>query len=346
MSRSPYSPLVTYLYDILPGLLFCAAIGAAAIVLDRFLLLDRVVFVNYVLIAILLGFLARNVMELPSVLDAGISFSARICLFIGIVLLGARLDLREVFSVGTSALILVGLSILLTLVLAIWMGRLLRVTPQCSHLLGVGLGICGISAIVATAPAIRAKDTEMVGAIGASILTDLIVLISFPIIANALSWSDLPAGFMAGIIPSNTAQCIAVGYSFSDGAGAIATIVKSARNALMPLVILGIVYRFTLQGLPTGQSMHPQILWDKFPKFIVGFLAAAFLATFNLISPATISLAGYLSQAFFVVCFAGIGAGIRLEDIAGKNMRITGLIVPILVIRWLFIYAIWVLLPF
>ena len=332
-----YAGWSNYFIGIFPGLLFCFVIGVIAVLLDDHLVPEELFIVNYVLIALGLGLIMGNILPQLGKLEAGIEFAAKICLFIGIVLLGAKLNLVEIFQIGGNSIIIVAGSIALSIILCGWIGKKIFDNERWGHLVGTGIGVCGVSAVMALAPAIKAKEKEILAAIGASLLTDIIILIGLPSIGHPLGFSDTLAGFISGIVPSNTAQCIAIGYAYSDEAGTVATIVKSARNAWMPVVILVMTYIYTRKGLPVGEKVHPLLLWNKFPKFILGLIIAATLGSVGLISPEGVALADDLSTWFFVTCFVGIGAGIDIKSLGLQELWV--LAIGILMTLILALYA-------
>jgi len=311
-----------YIRSIIPGLLFCIILGAIALWIDANIVPDELFIVNYVLVAILLGLVVKNILPGLKLLEPGIAFSARICLYIGVVLLGAGLNLFQIFQVGANAIVMVAISITLCIGICGWLGKKLFNNERWGHLVGTGIGVCGVSAVMALAPAIQAKEREIIAAISAALLTDILVLIALPTIGHPLNWSDTLAGYLAGIVPSNTAQCIAIGYAYSDAAGVIATIVKSARNAFMPIVILVLTFIYTRRGLPVGQKVGAYLLWSKFPKFIFGLMLAATIGTMGLISAEGIALASTLSKWFFVVCFVGIGASVDIKLLGNQDLAV------------------------
>ncbi len=333
-----YGGWLDYIKSIYPGVGFCIALGFLAKWLDANIIPERFFFLNYVFIAIILGIFVKNVFHIPEKLNDGIDFCTKICLYIGIVLLGARLNLVEIFSIGTSAILMVAISISFSIALCGWLGKKVGIGERWGHLIGTGIGVCGISAVMALAPAIKAREREILTAIGAVILMDIMVLIALPAIGHPLGWGDTLAGFIAGVVPANTAQSIAIGYAYSDGAGTVATIVKSARNLLLPVVVLVMTYIYTVRGLPVGEKVRAGLLWNKFPKFIVGLLIAAAISTMGLISSEGIALARELSSWFFVVCFVGIGAGIKLVNLGKQDMTVVSFGLVMLVILWLYAY--------
>lgn len=319
-----YGSWTEYLVDILPGVIFCVVLGYISRVIDDHLVPEHMFYMNYVMIAIILGLAARNLTPFPRALASGVDFSTKIFLYTGVVLLGAGLDLVQIFSVGYTAIAMVSISIALCILLCGALARWIGAGSRWGHLVGAGIGVCGVSAIMALAPAIRARKREIVTAIGAALVTDLLVLVTLPTLGRTLGWSDMLAGFFAGVVPSNTAQCIAIGHAYSDAAGAIATIVKSARNALMPAVILIMTYVYTARGLPVGEKARLGLLWSKFPKFIVGLLIAAAARTFGLLGSETVTAARSASTWLFVFCFVGIGAGIDIRDLGRQDLKVIG----------------------
>ncbi len=330
-----------YFRSIMPGLLVCLVLGFVAKWIDHNVVPDELFMFNYVLIAIVLGLLAKNVGVLPPLFSSGIEFATKMCLYIGIVLLGARLNLTEIFTVGSSALVMVAISITMCILVCGWMAKRIGASERWGHLVGTGIGVCGVSAIIALAPAIKARKREILAAIGAALLTDVLALLALPWIGHLQGWSDTLAGFMSGVVPSNTAQCIAIGHAYSDAAGTVATIVKSARNAFMPVVILILTYVYTIKGLPVGESARASLLWNKFPKFIVGMIIAAALSTSGLLTAEAIEIASDLSSWFFVVCFVGIGAGIDIREIGGQDLSVIsfGFIMTILLAIYAYLYS-------
>lgn len=341
-----YKGWIEYVKYIIPGLSLCFILGAISKWIDDNVIPSDFFIVNYVLIAIVFGLIIRNALSLPKIIFPGIEFATKICLFIGIVLLGARLNLVEIFSVGSSAILMVAISITMCIVICGMLAKKLQYNERWGHLVGTGIGVCGVSAVIALAPAIKANSREILAAIGAALLTDMLVLIILPTIAHPLNWNDTLVGFIAGVVPSNTAQCVAIGHAYSDPAGAVATIVKSARNAFMPVVILVMTFYYTKKGLPVGENVRISLLWIRFPKFIVGLLIAAAMNTFGFLTPEAISKAGVLSNWFFVICFVGIGAGIKLNELGKQDLAVIafGFLMTALLFIYAFLYSKFIIL--
>ena len=110
-------------------------------------------------------------------------------------------------------------------------------SARLATLIGVGTAICGNTAIIATAPVIKAEDRDVSFAVATITLFGTAAVIVFPLLGHALGMSDVLFGHWAGAAVNDTSQVTATGFSYSVEAGETATIVKLTRNTLMVPVI-------------------------------------------------------------------------------------------------------------
>jgi len=180
---------------VAPGLALALAVAVLATGLSA--LTPRVI--GPVLIAVLLGLAARNLLRLPAVLGPGLSVATTRVLRIGVVLLGARLSLRDVLSLGSMALYIAVVCMTAAFLTVTVLARLLRVPTRLAALLGVGTAVCGNSAIMATSPVIDAEDREIGFAIGTITLFGTTSLLLFPLVGRLLDLPDevFVLGFLA-----------------------------------------------------------------------------------------------------------------------------------------------------
>jgi len=322
MSQDLKSERKEYLRSLIPGILCCTALGLGAIFLDS-LLPPGVPAINYVLIAIFIGFLFKSLVldkvDKEGILEPGINFSARFFLIAGVVLIGSRMDLGEIMLIGGNALLMVALAISIAIVLGGWLGKK-GSGQRGGHLLGIGMGICGISAIMAAAPVLQSREKEVFLAVGTVMVADIIMLLGLPFLAGFMGWGEEFTGYLAGTVTANTAQAVAVGHACSITAGSIATITKSARNVLLPAAIGLMAYYYVVRGLPTGEKLEWSLLWRRFPKFVLGFLFFSLLTTLGVFSTAILDVLNSSSQIFFAICFAGLGAGLNIALLEKKDL--------------------------
>jgi len=299
-----------------------------------------------VMLAIILGMVLSNLWTLPKVLHAGIKFSVKKLLPLGIVLLGARLDFAVMRRVGLAGLCLSVLETLVALGLLAVLVRVLKLPGKLGTLLGVGTAICGGTAIVATAPVIEAEDKDVVVSVATVTLLGLIAMFALPIIGHLLELSSKAFGIWAGLAIHQTPQVIAAGFAYSPTglpyspeAGETATIVKLARVCLLaPVVfVIGVIYA-RRKLTETGVSERKKINYLRlFPMFVLGFLAMALLKTFALIPDMTFhitdgalkagdhnvslaALAEQISRFCIVISMAGVGLETKFA-----SMKQTGL---------------------
>ncbi len=275
-----------------------------------------------VMLAIILGMVLSNFVSLPKILNAGIKFSVKKILPIGIVLLGARLNFQEIGKVGLAGVLLSVLEIIVALTLLLYLAKKFRLPQKLGLLLAIGTAICGGTAIVATAPVIEAEEKDVVFSVATVTLLGLIAMFLLPVIGNAMHLRQTEFGVWAGLSIHQTPQVIAAGFAYGPEAGATATIAKLARVCLLaPIVFLAGVLH-ARSSARDGEKKQINY-WSLFPMFVLGFLGMALLRslgwlpdmtfnkpTFFAGSTAPVSLAGVcdnFSKYCIIISMAGVG---------------------------------------
>lgn len=309
-----YSSWISYLKAVLPGILICFILAFIAWRID--MVTPAFIPLNYVLYAIIFGLIIRNVFTVPAFLQEGFKFSAKILLFMGVIFIGGTVNLAKIAETGKWSLVLVIVTITAILLLSSYIGRLMNIEPQARHLIGTGVAICGISAVTALAPVIKAKEKVLLVTVATILIVDVCALLFIPILTNLTNLSEVFGGYLAGSVVANTAQSIAAGFAIGETAGVTATITKTARNALMAVVILVFAYYYTKIGLPVGVKVSPRLLWDKFPKFVLGFLVLSLFTTLGFFwGEETLKTFSVTSKWLFTAAFVGIGTEINFKDL-------------------------------
>src|SRR3984893_2441233 len=326
---------------ILPGVLLLAAVGYAGKLLEKnvgaYAKAHHWTFPNieYVLWAILIGLAISNTVGVPEVFRAGVA-TYEFWLKAGIVLLGARFLLGDVLKLGGGRLGLVALEIPGATAFMLFLGRAFGLRPKLTTLLAVGSAVCGVSAIIATQGAIDADEEDSSFAIAAILALGALSLFTFPLIGHALHLSDHAYGIWAGLAVDNTAEATAAGALCSDAAGKFAVLAKTCRNALIGFVVLGYAIHWVRKGLASRAAAKQldnkaAFLWQKFPKFVLGFLVISLLATLGaspnphlatlgFTKPQLLAL-GNLSRWAFLLTFAGVGLRTNLKDLFKQGAR-------------------------
>ncbi|MDS0474634.1 putative sulfate exporter family transporter [Natrinema sp. 1APR25-10V2] len=312
---------------LLPGVL-ALCLGA---VLARTLAL--LLGANDLLLAIALGAVTTNVVGVPARLTPGL-VTHKLWLGAGIVLMGASISVATVLEVGSRVFLVVIAVALLTLIVVELLARtVFGLSERLSSLLAAGASICGVSAVVAVAGAISAREDQVAYAAATVLLFDAITIVVYPIIGDLLALSGTVFGIWAGVSMFSTGPVVAVGFAHSEVAGQWATMTKLSRNALIGVVALAYASYYARSG--AGSRPSVRTLWDEFPKFVLGMLALALVASTDILSATQQASLEHASNWLFLLAFVGLGTEIQLAD-----LRNTGPVPAIVVLLALLVSSV------
>src|SRR5712671_218650 len=321
----PVQPALQFL-RVIPGVLLLAAVGYAGKLLERnlgtYAKAHHWTFPNieYVLWAILIGLAISNTVGVPRIFRSGVA-TYEFWLKAGIVFLGVRFLIGDVLRLGGVSLVLVAVELGVSIVLMTLLGRWFGLTPKLTSLLAIGSSICGVSAIIAAKGAIEAEDEEASYAIAAILALGAIALFLFPVIGHALGMGDHAFGLWAGLGVDNTAEAAATGALYSDAAGKYAVLAKTTRNATIGFVVLGYAIYWANRGRAQQIGNKAAFLWQKFPKFILGFLFISLIATLGAFSKEQVTSLANLSRWAFLLTFAGVGLMTDFREMRKQGIR-------------------------
>jgi uncharacterized integral membrane protein (TIGR00698 family) len=320
-----YRPPVRFLMTI-PGILLLAVIGFGGKVVEQsiaaygkehHLALPNI---EYVLWAIVFGLIVSNTVGVPAIFRPGVA-TYEFWLKAGIVLQGVRFLLGDMLKLGSVSLAFVAIELALSIALMTMLGRWLKLSPKLTSLLAIGSSICGVSAIIAAKGAIDADDDDASYAMAAILALGAVSLFLFPAIGHALGLSDKAYGLWAGLAVDNTAEATAAGALYSDAAGKFAVLAKTARNATIGFVVLAYAIYWARKAGAQGVGNKSVFLWQKFPKFVLGFLLISSLATVGVFTNAQIGNIANLSRWAFLLTFAGVGLQTNIRELRKQGLR-------------------------
>lgn len=343
MDNREESTLLHTSWNIVPGLLLASMVAWLGLWSSEWLGHDLLHFdkspISGIMMAIVLGLVIGNIVALPAWIKRGLNFSLKRLLRLGIILLGIRLSLGDVLRLGALGIPLIVLCLTGGIVIARWLGARLQLSERMSVLVAVGTSICGATAIVATGPAIDAKEEELTYAIANITLFGILAMLVYPILAHTLFATDpTSAGLFLGTSVHETAQVAGSGLIYDqlyDEPGVLeaATVTKLVRNISMIAVIPIMAYGFYKKD----QSEQKLKLRSLFPTFILGFLLVALLRT---VGDASLDGAGkawwVLSEAswtsltdtlktwaeiLLAVAMASVGLGTGIQQLRGLGMK-------------------------
>jgi len=314
------------LLAVLPGVALLFAIGLLGKALEHGFTILRTEYhlrlpqIEYVLWAIILGLLVSNSVGVARIFRPGVA-TYELWLKLGIVLVGARFVMQDVLHIGGLSLMLVAIELVLSLSVMTLLGRIFRLPPKLTSLLAIGSSICGVTAIMAARGAIDSDEEDTSTAIAAILALGAIALFTFPAIGHLLHMGQQAYGMWAGLAVDNTAESIVTGALYGQDAGRWAVLAKTARSSFIGLVVLGYAVYWASRGQAAHVPNKPLFLWQKFPKFILGFLAISFLATAGFFTHGQLDSISNLSRWAFLPAFAGVGLRTNLKDLVGQGWR-------------------------
>jgi uncharacterized integral membrane protein (TIGR00698 family) len=272
--------------SLLPGLLLAILLAWLSIWLsdwigETLLGFDKTP-VSAVMLAILLGLIISAVIPMPRLLKPGLSFAVKTVLRLGIILLGIRLTIFDVFRLGVYGVPIVLCCIVGALFVTTRLNNWLRLPDRLGALIAVGTSICGVSAIVATGPAIDAEEEEVAYAVAVITIFGLAATMVYPYLAHAIFGGEmLNAGLFLGTSVHDTSQVVGAAAVYADVFSApraldVATVTKLVRNVFMAIVIPSMALYYSRRAQKQGEFTRTGTdVLKLLPLFVAGFLALA-----------------------------------------------------------------------
>lgn len=328
---------------VLPGLTLALALAFAGQWLSEFIGKDLMGLpkspISAIMMAIVLGIVIRNTITLPAMFQAGIRFGLVRVLRLGIVLLGIRLSLSQAGTIGLQALPVIIGAVAAALLVVTFLARKLGLSGKLGTLIAVGTSICGATAIVATAPTIAARDSEVAYAVACITLFGVIAMLLYPFAGYWIFDGDtLKSGLFLGTSVHETAQVAGAGlvyqqYYDDPRALDVATVTKLVRNLGMLVVIplMSILYHRSA----SDGSEAPK-WWTMIPLFVVGFALMSLLRTvgdmgglaFGVLDAETwraiVANTKTVAEICLAVAMASVGLGTSIKGLKDIGMKPLG----------------------
>jgi uncharacterized membrane protein YadS len=286
---------------------------------------------EYVIFAFLLGLAVSNSVGVPSWLAA----AARSEFYIktGLVILGASVLFGDLLNGGVLGVVQALLVVTVVWFVCFRLARRLRVDDEFATMLATAVSICGVSAAIAACGAIQGDRKKL------SYVTSLVLIVAAPMmvvmphIVRAFGIPDVVGGAWLGGTLDTSASVVAAGEMLSEPARNAGVIVKLSQNVLIGVAAFVLTIWWTLKNPSTRAARSAQgggaperprarVIWDRFPKFVLGFIAVSFVFSF-LIEPARVAetkgpLTG-LRTLWFALAFTSIGLETRFADLFGPG---------------------------
>lgn len=307
---------------------------------------------NYILLGILMGLLYRNVIfggKIPDLFSNGFKLS-RLMIKTGIILLGSLYTFSAIVQLGSMAIFLIGGFVIMTIVLVLWLGTAFGLDRSMIAVMANALSICGVSAAVATSPAVEAKASHVAYAIATILGFGILTMFISPFIGHALGLTDLQYGAWIGTGILNSGQVLAAALAFNPTvapgtAVSVAEIWNIMRVISIPFAVFAVTVWYWAGKEESAEAGKKKslgtLLIEKFPVFVIGFMGMVFLTSMGAFGdvgikggpPAsdTIKMLRLWMQWIFGFGLVGLGGYIDIKELrqAGGAPLKLGLIVGV-----------------
>jgi uncharacterized integral membrane protein (TIGR00698 family) len=276
--------------------------------------------IEYVLWCLFIGLFISNVIGLPAWLKPAVR--TEFYIKSGLVILGAGILFGEIIQAGFYGIVQAVLVVAAVWYFTWWVAKKMKVDDDFAAVLSSAVSICGVSAAIATGGAIKADGKKISYVTSIVLICAIPMMILQPMIAKWFGMSDIVAGAWLGGTLDTSGSVVAAGALISEAAMKTGVIVKMSQNVLIGVAAFVLSIIWTLKACKIeGSQETPKAseIWNRFPKFVLGFLIASLLFSFVVdpkIVGATKGMLGGLRTWWFALAFTCIGLETNFGDIA------------------------------
>ncbi|WP_343694863.1 putative sulfate exporter family transporter [Flavobacterium sp.] len=279
-----------------------------------------------VIFSLIIGLAIGNFFKLPEWFRSALS--TEVFVKIGLVLLGTGVIFSDILKAGSLGLIQALVVVISVWYFAFWLCRKLKVDDELTMMISSAVSICGVSAAIATSGAIKGDSKKLSYVISIVLVTAIPMMIFMPMIAKYFNFpEEVTVAWLGGSIDTSGAV-VASGTLVGETALKISTIVKFSQNVLLGLAAFAISVYWTYSHNTSSEVIESKptlkVIWERFPKFVIGFIAASLIFSF-LISPETRDSAKdslkNLQGIWFALAFTSIGLETNFKDLLSNNSR-------------------------
>jgi len=304
------------LSDQMRGITVCGLIGGFAI------LGSQLYQAPVMLAAIILGLVVHFLAAIDE-LKAGINWCAKPLLYIGVALLGLRIDIADLSEAGFAIPALVIATLIATIGIGFASSRILGQSKGFSFLIGGAVAICGVSAAAALCASMEdceSRDQELAITVAGITVLSTLVMLFYPVLAQAIGLNDTAAGVLMGGSIHNVSQAVGAGLAVSENAGDMAVLTKLLRvSMLLPIVFL-IAVVAGRKSAATHTSFG-QKFKAYFPPFLIVFFILALLSCMHVVPAPVTSIGKELANVALVVSLVAIGIKTDLKQVVTVGVK-------------------------
>ena len=273
---------------------------------------------EYVVFGLVMGLLLGNLIQLP----AWLKETARSEFFIktGLVILGTSILFTDIVKAGLPGILQSVLVVLVVWFFALWLSRRLKVDDEFGVILASAVSICGVSAAIVASGAIKGDKKKLSYVTALVLLVAIPMLIGLPWIIRKMGIPDVVGGAWLGGTLDTTASVTAAAELVGPAATKAGVIVKFTQNVLIGVAAFLIAGWWLMRKTGPGNAEKPSLkmIWVRFPKFVLGFIAASLLFSFLIPRTTGSQVSGILNSlrtVWFALAFVSIGIEARFADL-------------------------------
>ena len=337
----PLPALARRVECLLPGLVFSAAIAALAVTLSNSAWFQHNG-LSALTLSIVLGMLIGNSLypHTATYSDAGVSFSKKTLLRLGIILYGFQLTFQDIAEVGIAGVLIDALVLGSTFILAWFVGtRVLKLDRTSAILIGAGSSICGAAAVMATEPLVRARAEQVTVAVSTVVVFGTLAMFLYPALYGLnQSWQLIPGGagefgIYIGATVHEVAQVVAAGRAIGPEAADTAVIAKMVRVMLLAPFLLALSIYLSREKSARKTTRGEAKAKIATPWFAYGFVLVAALNSLALLPSATVAAIAQLDLFLLAMAMAALGLTTHVSAIRRAGLK--PLLLAALLFAWL-----------
>lgn len=276
-----------------------------------------------VIFSLAIGLLINNLWGVPAWLKE--SLQSELFVKIGLVLLGTSIIFSEILRAGMLGLVQALVVVISVWYFAFWLCRRTGIDKEMSMMISSAVSICGVSAAIATSGAIKGDSKKLSYVISMVLITAVPMMIFMPYLANWMGLSQAVTGAWLGGSIDTTGAVVASGSLVGEEALEISTIIKFSQNVLLGLAAFAIsIYWSVNQAQQTAEKPTLGLIWERFPKFVIGFVAASLLFSFVLPGEKVGEVKSVIKSiqgVWFALAFVSIGLETNFKELFAHSNK-------------------------
>jgi len=308
--------------NVLHGVLLIALFSCSAFYIAEFQFIKQLSF-SPLIVGIILGMLYANSLRnhLPETWVPGILFCTKQVLRVGIVLYGFKLTFQSVIAIGLPAILIDMVIVVLTILIGVWVGRLMKMDKDLALLTATGSAICGAAAVLGAEPVVKCEAHKTAVAVSTVVIFGTLSMFIYPVMyrAGILDLDPEQMGLYTGATLHEVAHVVGAGNAMGTDVSNVSIIVKMIRVMLLVPVLLVLGFWVARRGAKSGASAEKGKV--NIPWFAVGFLGVIAFNSFNLLPAVFVDAINYFDTFLLTMAMAALGAETSIDKFKKAGVK-------------------------